>query len=122
MFVVHNRINATADTADAFEKGFIDSMRSTLTGVPGLVRSALLRPAEAGQPYVSTMEFDTRESFVAWMKSDSFRAAHANVDAPGMQAPSGIESFTIIEDVRACHLRHRRRSTDDRDRERGRRS
>ena len=101
MFVVHNRINPSAENTDAFEKSFVASMRATLEGVPGLVRSTLMKPAGGDQPYVSTMEFDSRDSFLAWMKSDSFKAAHASVDAPGMQMPSSIESFTVIEDVRA---------------------
>jgi len=101
MFVVHNRISAPTENADAFEESFVASMRTTLEGVPGLVRSTLMKPAGGEHPYVSTMEFDSRDSFLAWMKSDSFKAAHANVDAPGMQMPSSIESFTIVEDVRA---------------------
>jgi heme-degrading monooxygenase HmoA len=101
MFVVHNRINAPADVAEAFEQAFTESMRTTLAGVPGLVRSTLMRPTEDGQPYVSTMEFDTRDSFLGWLKSDSFKASHADVQAPGMRAPSAIESFTMIEDTQA---------------------
>jgi len=101
MYVVHNRIDAPADVAEAFEGAFVESMRTTLSGVPGLVRSTLMKPTEAGQPYVSTMEFDTKDSFLAWLKSDSFKASHSNVQAPGMRAPSAIESFTMLEDVRA---------------------
>lgn len=99
MYVVHNRISSPEN--EAFEETFAGAMRSTLVGVPGLIRSTLMRPSEAGQPYVSTMEFDSKESFTAWMRSDSFRASHPNVDAPGMDAPSSIEAFTVIEDVRA---------------------
>jgi heme-degrading monooxygenase HmoA len=98
MYVVHNRISSPEN--EAFEETFASAMRSTLAGVPGLVRSTLMRP-EAGQPYVSTMEFDSKESFMAWMRSDSFRASHSNADAPGMDAPSAIEAYTVIEDVRA---------------------
>jgi heme-degrading monooxygenase HmoA len=101
MFVVHNRIDAPAEMAEAFEKNFAESMRGTLAGVPGLVRSTLMRPAESGQPYVSTMEFDSKESFLDWMKSDSFRSSHSDSQAPGMQARSSIESFTVVEDVQA---------------------
>jgi len=101
MFVVHNRIEVSADTAEAFEKAFTESMRTTLAGVPGLTRSLLMRPGDPSQPYVSTMEFDSRDSFRAWMKSDSFRAAHADTQAPGMQAPSAIEMFNVLEDFTA---------------------
>ncbi len=100
MFVVHNRIDTPAEQAEAFERGFASSMQANLAEVPGLVRSTLMRPSEEGQPYVAAMEFDSRDSFLAWMRSDSFRAAHANADAPGMKAPTNVESFTVVEDVR----------------------
>lgn len=99
VFVIHNRIEVSADDAEAFEAAFTTSMRATLAGVPGLRRSLLLRPASANGPYVSTMEFDSQAEFRAWMASDSFAAAHADAQAPGMQAPSAIEMFTVIEDV-----------------------
>jgi heme-degrading monooxygenase HmoA len=99
MYVVHNRIEVGPEGADAFESAFTASMRTTLQGVPGLRRSLLMRPAKPGQPYVSTMEFDSADDFRAWMKSDSFRAAHADAQAPGMQAPSAIELFDVVEDV-----------------------
>ena len=100
MFVVHNRIDAPAEMAEAFEQQFAESMRTNLSGVPGLVRSTLMRPTKEGQPYVAAMEFDSKESFMAWMQSDSFRASHANADAPGMQAATNLESFTVVEDIR----------------------
>ncbi len=99
MFVVHNRIAPPVEAAGAFEEAFVASMRASLSGVPGLIRTTLMRPAQKDQPYVSTMEFDSRESFTAWMKSDSFKTAHSDAQAPGMQAPSSIESFTVIEDI-----------------------
>lgn len=99
MFVVHNRIDTPAVMADAFEQHFAESMRSNLGAVPGLIRSTLMRPTKDGQPYVAAMEFDSLESFTEWTRSDSFRAAHANAAAPGMAAPTGLESFTVVEDI-----------------------
>ena len=99
MYVVHNRIEVGAEDAEAFEKVFAESMRSTLGGVPGLRRSILLRPTRPGTPYVSTMEFDSKDDFTAWMKSDSFKQAHSDDQAAGMQAPSAIEVFDAVEDV-----------------------
>ncbi|HEY5187164.1 MAG TPA: antibiotic biosynthesis monooxygenase [Actinomycetes bacterium] len=101
MFVVHNRIEVPAEGAEAFEQTFIGSMRTALAGVPGLRRSLLMRPAGPNAPYISTMEFDSQDDFRAWMKSDSFTAAHSDKQAPGMQAPSAIELFTVIEDLTA---------------------
>ena len=96
MFVVSNRIDVTED-ATAFEEAFSNAMRSTLAGVPGLHRATLMRPETEGLPYISTMEFDTKDDFLAWLKSDSFRASHSDPNAAGMQAPSAIEQHTLIE-------------------------
>lgn len=98
MYIVHNRIDVPAETAEAFEKAFVESMRSTLVGVPGLRRSTLQRPLSPDTPYVSTMEFEDKDAFMAWLKSDSFKASHSDVQAPGMQAPSVIESYDLLED------------------------
>ncbi len=73
MYTISNRIEVPVETREAFEKAFIDSMRDTLAGVPGLHRSTLMRPERDGLPYVSTMEFDSRSDFIAWIRSDSFR-------------------------------------------------
>ena len=97
MYIITNRIDVPAETAEAFEKVFIESMRTTLAGVPGLHKSTLMRPEAEGLPYVSTMEFDSKADFLAWLKSDSFKASHSDDQAPGMQAPSAVEQHTLIE-------------------------
>jgi heme-degrading monooxygenase HmoA len=99
MYIVQNRIEVPAEGAAEFERGFVANMRATLSGVPGLRRSALLRPTKPEQPYVAAMEFDSADDFMAWMRSDAFRAAHANAKAPGAHAPSA-EAFTVVEEVR----------------------
>ena len=97
MYTISNRIDVPVETREAFEMAFIDSMRDTLAGVPGLHRSTLMRPERDGLPYVSTMEFDSRSDFIAWIRSDSFKASHSDEQAPGMQAPNAIEQHTLIE-------------------------
>lgn len=101
MFIVSNRIEvpAESDAAEQFETVFVESMRTTLAGVPGLHRVTLQRPAVSGLPYVSTMEFDCQEDFRAWVTSDSFRASHRNADAPGMRSPSSVEQHVLIEAI-----------------------
>jgi heme-degrading monooxygenase HmoA len=99
MYVVQNRIEVPGDGAAEFERAFVANMRNTLAGVTGLRRSALLRPTKPDQPYVATMEFDSADDFMAWMRSDAFKAAHANAKPPGAHAPSA-EAFTVVEEVR----------------------
>lgn len=99
MFIVSNRIDVTTEQAEAFERVFLDSMRTTLKGVDGLNRVTLQRPERTGLPYISTMEFDSADGFKAWMRSDSFRKAHSDDRAAGMQAPSAVEMHTLIEEI-----------------------
>lgn len=98
MYVVHNRIDVPAERAEAFERMFVENMRTSLSGVPGLRRATLQRPTKPGVPYVATMEFEDQEAFTAWLSSDSFRASHSNAGAPGTQAPSGLETFDLLEE------------------------
>jgi heme-degrading monooxygenase HmoA len=101
MYVVTNRITVAPENAEKFEEVFTASMRDTLGGVAGLQRSTLQRPAADGLPYVSTMEFDSRDDFIAWMRSDSFRASHSNSEANSLASASAIEQHTVIEVVSA---------------------
>lgn len=58
-----------------------------------------MRPEGKSNTYLSTMEFDSKESFFAWLKSDSFKASHSDDQAPGMQAPNAVASYTVIKDT-----------------------
>jgi heme-degrading monooxygenase HmoA len=100
MYIVHNRINVPADQAEQFEQHFSASMASNLEGVAGLVRTTLLKPTKEDQPWVSTMEFATKEDFMGWLGSDSFKAAHAGVAEAGRQMPAGIEAFDVVAEER----------------------
>ena len=51
----------------------------------------------AGGPAMSRMPCLRRAARSS--RSDSFAAAHSDSQAPGMQAPSAIEFFTVLEDV-----------------------
>ncbi|MFG2450990.1 antibiotic biosynthesis monooxygenase family protein [Streptomyces sp. NPDC048512] len=105
MYTVMNRIAVPAVGAAAFEERFAESMRATLSGVPGLLGARLLRPQQAGGVYVAVMDFEDEEAFGAWMRSESFRAAHAHgasgggesADGPG----NGVETFETVVSVGA---------------------
>ena len=98
-YTVMNRIEVGGEHAEHFEQVFATSMRDTLHGVPGLVRAGLLRPATPGLPYVSVMEFTTADAFRAWMKSDSFKAAHSGASAEANVGDSSIELFDSVVDL-----------------------
>jgi hypothetical protein len=48
MYIISNRIEVPVETRESFEKAFIDSMRDTLAGVPGLHRSTLAMSTPSG--------------------------------------------------------------------------
>lgn len=98
MYTVMNRIPVPAAGAAAFEERFAVSMRETLLGVPGLERARLLRPQEEGGTYVAVMDFTSADAFAAWMRSDSFRAAHGP-STGGMD--SQVETFETVASVGA---------------------
>jgi heme-degrading monooxygenase HmoA len=109
-YTVMNRIDVAAGEAEAFEERFASSMRANLPGVPGLVKSALLRPQGDGKPYVAVMEFTGVDAFRAWMSSDSFKAAHGHSADQGEAGeagetgePSGshVEAFHTVAEVTA---------------------
>ncbi|MFE1318664.1 antibiotic biosynthesis monooxygenase family protein [Kitasatospora phosalacinea] len=105
MYTVMNRIAVPAVGAAAFEERFAASMRATLPGVDGLVGSRLLRPRQEGGVYVAVMDFADEQAFAAWMRSESFRAAHAHGpsedggSADG--AGGGVETFETVVSVGA---------------------
>ncbi|MCK1823587.1 antibiotic biosynthesis monooxygenase [Streptomyces sp. XM83C] len=103
MYTVMNRIAVPAAGAAAFEERFAASMRATLPGVDGLLGARLLRPQQEGGVYVAVMDFTDREAFAAWMRSESFRAAHGPSEggAPDDVASGGVEMFETVLSVGA---------------------
>ncbi|MFI0901584.1 antibiotic biosynthesis monooxygenase family protein [Streptomyces sp. NPDC020983] len=103
MYTVMNRIAVPAVGAEAFEERFAASMRTTLPGVDGLLEARLLRPQQEGGVYVAVMDFTGGEAFAAWMRSESFRAAHGlsggGESADG--AGGGVETFDTVVSVGA---------------------
>ncbi|GLW59592.1 antibiotic biosynthesis monooxygenase family protein [Kitasatospora phosalacinea] len=103
MYTVMNRIAVPAVDAEAFEERFAASMRAALTGVDGLLGSRLLRPRQEGGVYVAVTDFTGREAFAAWMRSESFRAAHGPSGGGGSAdgAGGGVEMFETVVSVGA---------------------
>ncbi|MGK4585378.1 antibiotic biosynthesis monooxygenase family protein [Kitasatospora sp. HPMI-4] len=100
-YTVMNRIDVAAEGADAFEKRFAASMTATLPGVPGLVKSALLRPQAEGRPYVAVMEFTGEDAFRTWMSSESFKAAHGHSAEQQDAGAAHVEAFHTVAEVTA---------------------
>ena len=100
MFIATNRLFVPAERAAEFEDHFRDNMRTYLPGVPGLLRSTLLKPTKEDQPYVSVNEFESEEHFRAWVASDSFREAHKrNRGIARHVTGNAVETFQHAEDM-----------------------
>lgn len=105
MYVVMNSIAVDPEHAEIFEQHFSRSMDGTLGSVGCLVRSTLLRPVTAGEPYVAQITFDSEESYRGWLSSDAFKAAHAHdpaaagsADGDGAGGPN-VEAFEVVNEV-----------------------
>jgi heme oxygenase (mycobilin-producing) len=96
MYVVVTRITVAAEEADDFAASYADSMAEH-DGVPGLRRSTLLAPSSPGAPFMATMEFDSREHYDAWTRSDAYLRTVARSGAPSLVAVD--ETFDLHTEV-----------------------
>lgn len=101
MHVAMNRIQVPPEHAEIFEQHFSRSMDGTLGEVPGLVRSALLRPTTAGAPYVAQITFDSEESYRGWLSSDAFKSAHSHGPGGASDGSGGpdVETYEVVNEV-----------------------
>lgn len=82
MFIAMNQFQVNPDRAAEFEQVW-RSRESYLDRNPGFVEFALLKGDEAGD-YISHSVWNSREAFLAWTQSESFKQAHAG------RMPEGI--------------------------------
>ncbi|MEP7216675.1 MAG: antibiotic biosynthesis monooxygenase [Anaerolineaceae bacterium] len=82
MFIAMNRFQVDPSRGAEFEEVW-RTRDSYLTGNPGFVHFALLKGDEAGD-YISHSTWESREAFLAWTQSESFKRAH------GGKMPEGI--------------------------------
>jgi len=99
VYIVMNRLEVPAEQAAAFEARFGGNMASTLDGVSGLRRAALLRPHRDEDPYVAVMEFEDEAAFQGWLQSDAFRAAHGHGPREGGGPGPSVSSYEVVTEV-----------------------
>lgn len=100
MFIAMNRFKIALGSEDAFID--IWANRETyLDDVPGFKSFDLLRGStnEEHTLFASHSEWESREAFEAWTKSEAFKKAHANARAAkGIYlGPPQFEGFETIE-------------------------
>jgi heme-degrading monooxygenase HmoA len=82
MFIAMNQFQVNPERADEFEEVW-RTRESHLDGFEGFISFALLKGDDAGD-YVSHSMWASREAFMGWATSESFRKAH------GERMPDGI--------------------------------
>ncbi|MEI5679308.1 antibiotic biosynthesis monooxygenase [Mesorhizobium sp. CGMCC 1.15528] len=102
MYIAMNRFKVQAGSEEAFEnvwKGR-DSKLSEMTGFKEfhLLRGSL-NEAEGYTLFASHTVWASYEDFVAWTKSENFRAAHKNAGAtkPAYIGHPQFEGFSVVE-------------------------
>ena len=99
MFIAMNRFSIVPGHEETFER--IWREREThLQGVPGFRKFNLLRgpSAEDHTLYASHSEWDSREDFEAWTRSEAFRKAHAGAGGARdiYMGPPRFEGFEVV--------------------------
>lgn len=99
MYIAMNRFRVVPGFEEAFEAQWL-GRQGRLSEVPGYIEFQMLKGAKAEDHtlYASHTVWDTYDSFVAWTKSEQFRAAHARTGESKVQYLSGphFEGFDVI--------------------------
>jgi len=108
MFIAMNRFKVKKDEGKAFEEVWLNR-DSRLAEVPGFVSFQLLRGPEREDHilYASHTIWATEEDFIAWTKSEQFRAAHAGSGErkPLTIGPPEFEGFSAVQSLDNPKLR-----------------
>lgn len=102
MYFAMNRFKVRLESEADFEAVWKDR-DSRLSEMKGFRKFHLLRGAaseeEGYRLYVSHSEWNSHEDFVAWTKSENFRAAHqkAGNNKPLYMGPPQFEGFSTVE-------------------------
>lgn len=75
MFVAVNYIDCKDSYRERFEELFA-SRAGAIDTMPGFVRMMVLKPSEAGQPYLIMSEWESDAAFKSWTKSEAFIEGH----------------------------------------------
>ncbi|MGB5835199.1 MAG: antibiotic biosynthesis monooxygenase [Thiohalocapsa sp.] len=96
MYVVTNRVPVAAEWREAFEARF-RRRAGQVEQQPGFVRMEVMRPETDQTPYVVLTAWESRVAFDAWLKSDDFKAAHADpLPKEAFAGEGGLEAFEVI--------------------------
>ena len=102
LFIAMNRFKVLKDQAQAVEQVWL-TRTSRLDEVPGFIEFHLLKGPEHEDYilYASHTVWASQANFIAWTKSDQFRAAHAQAgnEKPKTLGHPEFEGFEAIQTV-----------------------
>lgn len=96
MLTVMNRISVHPDHAAAFEERF-RTRAHLVDQMPGFIRNEVLRPTQAGHPYIVLTYWQSREDFERWTSSEQFRQGHARSGSLPREAFTGPSVLEVHE-------------------------
>ncbi len=94
-FVVSSEVLTADVAAGALERAFQERLRE-VDGWPGFRRLEVWRDVARPGAYQMVSWWDTREDFVAYMRSDSHRRSHARVPDDPAPTPGGVRRWEVI--------------------------
>ena len=97
MITVANRIYVNPEYADAFETAFRERA-GLVDGMPGFLSNQVLRPVNEGDPYVVLTQWESRETFLNWVRSEAFQKGHAQ---SGTLPPRGLPQAECLRNARS---------------------
>ena len=104
MYLTMNRFRVTPGQEDAFEAMWANR-DSHLKSVPGFVSFHLMRgeATEGATLYASHTLWTDKGSFLAWTKSEAFRAAHKGAKSSDAMydGPPALECFESVQAIEA---------------------
>lgn len=94
MYIAMNRFQIIPGKESEFEQVW-RSRETYLSDVPGFKEFHLLRGENS--VYVSHSTWESREAFVLWTESESFRKAHAQGGSKGLiQGPPAFSGYEVV--------------------------
>lgn len=103
MYLAMNRFTVRPENAEAFEALWL-GRDSHLKGLPGFVEFHMLKGPEADGTvlYSSHTIWESEAHFLAWTRSDAFRAAHKDAGSTAKlhEGSPVFEGFTSIQTIK----------------------
>jgi heme-degrading monooxygenase HmoA len=102
MYIAMNRFKVKTGSEEAFENVW-KNRESSLSDMPGFMQFHLLRGSvneeEGFTLFASHTVWQSHDDFVAWTRSENFRAAHRNAgdNKPLYLGHPQFEGFSVVE-------------------------